>query len=78
MQIVRIKSFDMSFNTETWDKNTIKDFGLVELDIVGWLVEKRDDCVVIAKEHQPGEEQFRHLTAIPNVCIKEIQILRKN
>lgn len=78
MDIVRIKSFDMSYNSSTWDKNAIKaDFGLVDLDIVGWLIEDREDCIVIASEYQPIEEQFKHLIAIPKVCIKEMEKLRK-
>lgn len=78
MQVVRIKSFDMSYNTGTWDKDTIKNFGLVDLDIIGWLIEDREDCVVIASEYQPTEDTYRHLIAVPKVCIKEIKKLRKN
>jgi len=73
MDIVRIKSFDMSYNTGTWVRKDIQsNFGLIDLDIVGWLVEDREDCVVVAGEYQPEDEQFRHLQAIPKVCIKEI------
>lgn len=78
MDIVRIKCFDMSYNSSVWDRKGIKaDFGLVDLDIIGWLVEDREDCIVIASESQPAEGQFRHLIAIPKVCIREVEKLRK-
>ncbi len=72
MQIVVIKSFDMSYNTGIWDKDDISGFGLVDLEIVGWLVEDREDCLIIASESQPEENQLRHLVAVPKVCIKEM------
>ena len=78
MQAVRIKSFNMSYNTGVWHKDNIKDFGLVDLDTIGWLIEDREDCIVIALEHQPNENTYRHLVAIPKVCIKEVIQLRKN
>lgn len=78
MQAVRIKSFDMSFSSGTWHKDSVKDFGLVYLDIIGWLVEEREDCIVIASEYQSDGQQFRHLMAIPKVCIMEIRKYRKS
>lgn len=45
----------------------------MKLDIVGWAVDLgRKDCVIVASEYQPEDDQFRHLQAIPRVCITEI------
>jgi len=74
--IVRVESFDMSFNTGVWDIEHLENFGLVKLDIVGWLIEDREDCVIIAKELQPDENQIRHITAIPKVNIVKVTKLR--
>ena len=73
MRVVRIKCFDMSFNSSTWTQREItQDFGLIYLDIVGWLIEERKNCIIIASEYQPSEKQFRHLQAIPRVCIQKV------
>ena len=78
MQMVVVKYFDMTFTTNVWDRKEIKaGFGLSNLEMIGWIVEEREDCIILAKEYQPEEEQFRHLTAIPKVCIQEIIKLRK-
>jgi len=78
MEIVRIKCFDMSYNTGLWDRSSIKHgFGLVNLDTVGWLIEEKEDCIIIASEYQPENEQFRHLMAVPKVCITEMKKFRK-
>ena len=75
MDIVRVKMLDMSYNNDTWARKDIKGFSLIELDIVGWLVEDREDCVIVAKEYMQEDDQFRSLSAIPKVCIKEIKKL---
>ncbi len=70
MDIIRIKCFDASFHSGSWDRNGIKTgFGLIGLDIVGWLVEDRKDCIIVASEYDPEDDRFRHLQAIPKVCI---------
>jgi hypothetical protein len=69
LQIVKIKLIDMSYNTSTRDVNHLNDFGLVKIELCGFLVEERPDCIIVAKEYQAEESQWRHLTAIPKVCI---------
>lgn len=78
-RMVKVESIDMAFSASTsvWNSETIKDFGLVNLETVGWLIEDREDCLVLAKEIQPEEEQLRHLTAIPKVCITKVTDLRR-
>lgn len=70
MDIVKVKCIDMCYHTGTWARRDIKELGLIDLEVVGWLVEDRKDCVVIAKEHMPEDDQFRHVSVIPKVCIK--------
>jgi len=78
MDIVRVKLFDMSYNTGTWARKDITTgFGLIDLDIIGWLIEDRNDCIIVASEYQPEDDQFRHLQAIPKVCIKDVEKLGK-
>ena len=76
MNIVKVKCFDMTYSSGVWSRKDISNFGLVNLEIVGWLVEDREDCIVIAKEYNQIEDEFRHLSAIPKVCIKELTKLR--
>ena len=71
MKIVKIDLLDMAYNTSTYSREEIKDFGPVKLSCVGFLAEERPDCYIIAKDYQPGEDTFRHLSAIPKVnCVK--------
>ena len=71
MKVVRIKCIDMAYNNSSWEIGHLADFGLVRIDIVGYLVEDRADCVIISKEYWGEDNQIRHLTAIPKVCILE-------
>jgi hypothetical protein len=74
MDIVRVKCVDTAYNTGTWARKDIATgFGTMILDIVGWLVDDREDCVIIASEYQPQEDEFRHLQAIPKACITEFK-----
>lgn len=76
MEIVKIKFVDMTFNSEVWARKDISSFDLIEIEIVGWLAEDRKDCIVVAKEYYPENDQFRHLSAIPKVCVREIRKFR--
>jgi len=69
MKIVKIRCIDMAYNTGSWEVGHLADFGLVRIEIVGYLVEDRPDCVIISKEHWADDNQVRHVTAIPKVCI---------
>ena len=69
MKIVKVKCLDMSYNTGSWELGHLADFGLVRIEMVGYLVEDKADCIVIAKEYHEHEHSVRHLTAIPKVCI---------
>jgi hypothetical protein len=74
MDIVRVRCVDTSYNTGTWARKDIATgFGTMALDITGWLIDDREDCVIIASEYQPEDDQFRHLQAIPKVCITEFK-----
>jgi hypothetical protein len=70
MDIVRVQCVDTSYNTGTWARKDIATgFGTMTLDIIGWLIDDREDCVIIASEYQLEDDQFRHLQAIPRPCI---------
>jgi len=69
MEIVKIKCIDMAYSNGSWELGHISDFGLVKIEIVGYFVEDRPDCVIVAKEHWAEDNQVRHLSAIPKVCI---------
>lgn len=69
MKIVKIQCVDMAYNTSSWELKLPLDFGLVKVTIVGYLVEDKPNCIIIAKEHWEEENQVRHLTAIPKACI---------
>ena len=72
MDIVKVKCLDMTHSTGIWPRKEIATFGLIELEIVGWLVEDKPDCLIISPEYQPEDDEFRYLQAIPKVCIKEV------
>jgi len=79
MNLVMIKCFDMSHSSRVWSREEITDaFGLIDLEIGGLLVEEKEDCIIIAEEHQPKDSMFRHIHAIPKVCIREIINYRRN
>ena len=78
MKIVKVKLLDMCYDTDskTHDLDDIEWFGLIELEVVGWLVEDREDCIIVAKEFTIKEKSIRHLTAIPKKMIVEVKYLR--
>ena len=77
MDIVKVKCFDMSYSRGVWSRKDMGNFGLIDLEVVGWLVEEREDCIILADEYQPEDDQFRHITAISKACIKEIKKVGK-
>ena len=75
MDIVKIKCIDMAYSNGAWELEHLADFGLVKIDIVGYLVEDRADCVILSKEHWAEDNEVRHITAIPKVCILKQEII---
>lgn len=74
MQRIEITWDDASYNSSTWDRNALlKDFGLVKLITTGWLVAEKPDCYVLALEYNLDDDTFRHVCAIPKVCIKSVR-----
>lgn len=76
MRMVKVVLNDMAFNQGTWDIGGTSSLGLVRIELVGWLVEDREISVVVAKEYQPEEKQWRHLTVIPKSSIISVTNLR--
>lgn len=76
MKPVIVRLLDMSYNTGTHDWDDLKWFGLVELEVAGWLVEEREDCLIVAKEIDRKEKVVRHLSALPKKMILEVKYLR--
>lgn len=78
MQIAEITWDDASYNSSSWDRHALhKDFGLVRLVTVGWLVEEKSTCYVLAQEYNKDEDSFRHICAIPKSCISAIRKFRQ-
>ncbi len=75
MKAVMVELTDMAFSTGTWNVNETKTFGPVTIHTVGWLVEDRQDCIILAEEWQISENQWRHLTAIPKINIIAVHTL---
>lgn len=76
MEIAVIRWVDATYNDGAWGRKELKkDYNLVEILTVGQLFEEREDCYVLASEHQITEDTFRHIIAIPKSGIKSISIL---
>ena len=77
MQRIEIIWDDAAYNNNAWERKEIdKDFGLMELASVGWLVTERPDCYVIATEYDKDQDRFRHVCAIPKSGIKSMRKFR--
>ena len=75
MDIIKVTCIDMAYNQSSWELGHLTDFGLVRIEVVGYMVEDRPDCIILSKEFWPEDNQVRHLTAIPKVCILKTQTL---
>lgn len=75
MKVIKVNCIDMSYNNSSWEIGHLSDFGLVRIELVGYLVEDRADCIIISKEYWKEENQVRHLSAIPKVCILSQEVI---
>jgi hypothetical protein len=75
--IVEILWDDAAYNSASWSAGDLRrDFGLASLSTVGWLVEEKPDCFILASERNIQESSFRHIVAIPKSCVKHIRKIR--
>ena len=77
MKIVKIDIIDMAYSTGTYSTEEAQTFKPVNMSCVGFLVAAHNDCYVIAKDYQPEEGAFRHLSAIPKVNVVKVNVLRR-
>lgn len=78
MQVVVITWTDAAYNTGIYDKEDLHDFGLITMTTVGYLIEEREDCYILASEHYSDQGRFRHLQAIPKSGVTQVRKLRKS
>ena len=75
MRVVKIEWIDASYNSSSYDKYDVREFGPVTLETVGWLVEERPDCYILAMELHP-RDNFRYLCSIPKSGVVKVTGLR--
>ena len=74
MFIVEIYWKDAAYSSASWSVSDLhKDFGLIGLRTVGWLVEEKPDYFILACERNIEEPSFRHIIAIPKSGIKHVR-----
>ena len=76
-QRVEVVWMDATYNSGTFTREEVAQRGLVELQLLGWLVRETKEVVITSSEYNPVQDRFSGIHVTPRNSIIRITSLRR-